>query len=34
LGIAEKTVDDHITRALRKLRNPLERLATIFLFFL
>ncbi|SFH51197.1 RNA polymerase sigma factor [Pedobacter insulae] len=31
LGISEKTVDDHITRALKKLRAPLGRLACIFL---
>jgi RNA polymerase sigma factor (sigma-70 family) len=31
LGISEKTVDDHITRALKKLRTPLSRMATIFL---
>ena len=33
LGISEKTVEDHITRAIGKLRGPLERLVTIFLFF-
>ncbi|MDN5288012.1 MAG: polymerase sigma-70 factor [Mucilaginibacter sp.] len=33
LGISEKTVDDHITRALKKLRIPLSRMATIFLSF-
>jgi RNA polymerase sigma-70 factor (family 1) len=33
LGISEKTVEDHITRAIGKIRVPLERLATIFLFF-
>ena len=33
LGISEKTVEDHITRAIGKLRGPLERLALIFLFF-
>lgn len=33
LGISEKTVEDHITRAIGKLRAPLERLATIFLLF-
>ncbi len=33
LDISEKTVEDHITRALTKLRGPLGRLATIFLFF-
>lgn len=32
LGISEKTVEDHITRAIGRLRAPLERLATIFLF--
>jgi len=31
LGISEKTVNDHITRALKKLREPLSRMATIFL---
>lgn len=31
LGISEKTVDDHITRALKKLREPLGRLAMLFL---
>lgn len=31
LGISEKTVDDHITRALKKLRVPLSRLSSIFL---
>lgn len=31
LAISEKTVDDHITRALKKLRGPLNRLASIFL---
>lgn len=33
LGIAEKTVDDHITRALHKLKTPLSKLASIFLLF-
>ncbi|MFD2871691.1 RNA polymerase sigma-70 factor [Mucilaginibacter ximonensis] len=33
LGISEKTVDDHITRALKKLRIPLGRLANIFMIF-
>jgi len=33
LGISEKTVEDHITRAIGKIRVPLERLATVFLFF-
>jgi len=33
LDISEKTVEDHITRALTKLRGPLGRLATIFLSF-
>jgi len=33
LGISEKTVDDHITRALKKLRTPLSKMATIFLSF-
>jgi RNA polymerase sigma-70 factor (family 1) len=33
LGISEKTVEDHITRAIGKLRGPLERLALIFFFF-
>jgi RNA polymerase sigma-70 factor (ECF subfamily) len=32
LDISEKTVEDHITRALTKLRGPLGRLATIFLY--
>jgi RNA polymerase sigma-70 factor (family 1) len=32
LGISEKTVDDHITRALKKLRDPLGKMASIFLF--
>lgn len=32
LGISEKTVDDHITRALKKLRAPLGKMASIFLF--
>lgn len=32
LGISEKTVDDHITRALKKLRVPLGRLGSLFLF--
>jgi RNA polymerase sigma-70 factor (family 1) len=31
LGISEKTVDDHILRALKKLKTPLNRLASIFL---
>ncbi|MEQ7801510.1 RNA polymerase sigma-70 factor [Pedobacter sp. ASV1-7] len=31
LGISEKTVDDHILRALKKLRTPLNRLASIFI---
>ncbi|WP_285008574.1 RNA polymerase sigma factor [Pedobacter faecalis] len=31
LGIAEKTVDAHISKALQKLREPLGRLASIFL---
>jgi len=31
LGISERTVDDHISRALKKLRLPLSRLANIFL---
>lgn len=31
LGISEKTVDDHILRALKKLKIPLNRLASIFL---
>jgi RNA polymerase sigma-70 factor (family 1) len=31
LGISEKTVDDHITRALKKLRAPLGKIACIFL---
>lgn len=30
LNISEKTVDDHITRALKKLRGPLSRLALLF----
>lgn len=29
LSISEKTVDDHITRALKKLRGPLNRLAVL-----
>lgn len=33
LGISEKTVDEHIHRALNKLRLPLDRLAFIFLLF-
>lgn len=33
LGISEKTVDDHITRALKKLRAPLNKLASFFLVF-
>lgn len=33
LGITEKTVDDHITRALQKLRVPLGKLASVFLLF-
>lgn len=31
LGISEKTVDDHILRALKKLKTPLNRLAGVFL---
>lgn len=31
LGIGEKTVDAHISKALQKLRGPLGRLASIFL---
>jgi len=31
LGISEKTVDDHILRALKKLKTPLNRMASIFL---
>jgi RNA polymerase sigma-70 factor (ECF subfamily) len=31
LGISEKTVDDHITRALKKMRAPLDRMAILFL---
>lgn len=31
LGISEKTVDDHILRALKKLKTPLNRLACIFI---
>nr|WP_121272282.1 RNA polymerase sigma-70 factor [Pedobacter schmidteae] len=31
LGISEKTVDDHILRALKKLKTPLNKLATVFL---
>ncbi|MFA4869143.1 MAG: RNA polymerase sigma-70 factor [Pedobacter sp.] len=31
LGISEKTVDDHILRALKKLKTPLNRLASIFI---
>jgi RNA polymerase sigma-70 factor (family 1) len=31
LGISEKTVDDHITRALKKMRAPLGRFASIWL---
>jgi len=31
LGISEKTVDDHITRALKKLRGPLNRLAVLLM---
>lgn len=31
LGISEKTVDDHILRAIKKLRAPLNRLASLFL---
>lgn len=34
LGISEKTVDDHITRALKKLRAPLGKMASIFLFLM
>jgi RNA polymerase sigma-70 factor (ECF subfamily) len=33
LGIAEKTVNDHVTRALQKLKAPLQKLACIFLLF-
>jgi RNA polymerase sigma-70 factor (family 1) len=33
LGIAEKTVDEQVYRALKKLRLPLGRLASIFLLF-
>lgn len=33
LGISEKTVDDHITRALKKLRASLGKMATIFISF-
>jgi len=33
LGIAEKTVDEQISRALKKLRLPLGRLAFMFLLF-
>jgi RNA polymerase sigma-70 factor (ECF subfamily) len=33
LGIAEKTVDAHITKALQKLKTPLSKLASIFLLF-
>lgn len=33
LGIGEKAVNAHITRALKKLRAPLSRLAGIFLLF-
>ena len=32
LGLSEKTVNDHITRALKKLRQPLSRLVSIWLF--
>jgi len=31
LGISEKTVDDHITRALKTLKAPLGKMASIFL---
>ncbi|WP_316789139.1 RNA polymerase sigma-70 factor [Pedobacter frigoris] len=31
LSISEKTVDDHITRALKKLRGPLSRLSMLFM---
>ena len=31
LGISEKTVDDHILRALKKLKTPLNKLASVFL---
>lgn len=31
LGISEKTVDDHISRALKRLKGPLDRLAFIWL---
>ncbi len=33
LGIAEKTVDEQISRALKRLRLPLGKLASIFLLF-
>jgi RNA polymerase sigma-70 factor (ECF subfamily) len=33
LGIAERTVDEQIHRALKKLKTPLTKLATIFLLF-
>lgn len=33
LNLSEKTVDEQINRALKKLRAPLGRLASIFLFF-
>ncbi len=33
LGIAERTVDEQIHRALKKLKGPLSKLATIFLLF-
>lgn len=33
LGIGEKAVNAHVTRALKKLRAPLSRLAGIFLLF-
>ena len=33
LGISEKTVDEQIHRALKKLRAPLSKLASIFLIF-
>jgi len=33
LGVSERTVDAHISTALRKLKEPLGRLASIFLLF-
>lgn len=33
LGLSERTVDAHISTALRKLKEPLGRLASIFLLF-